>query len=162
MPGALGLTAANHGTAGLQLSSYAYHAGGISQRFDVPGGGSCSGKIAFAASYDVAVHGPNGFLMEAAGDKSTSGVDVAAAVSGPAAHPVFTVTVRNSGSSPATLTVKGRPGFVVAAHGSHTLTLDALAGAHGWYDVQLSLVGHPEWRRRFAGHLENGKPSRTA
>ncbi|HWD02246.1 MAG TPA: phospholipase C, phosphocholine-specific [Amycolatopsis sp.] len=160
--GALSLTAANGGSAALQLSAYAYHADGASQRFDVPGRGTCSGKIAFASSYDVAVHGPNGFLVTASGDKSTSAVNVSSTVSGPAAHPVFAVTVTNSGSSPATVTVKGRQGFVVAAHGSHTVTLDPLSTSDGWYDLQLSLVGHPEWHRRFAGHLENGRPSRTA
>ncbi|MEV8608460.1 phospholipase domain-containing protein [Amycolatopsis sp. NPDC051373] len=144
------------------MTSYAYHAGGASQLFDVSGGGSAAGKIAFSGSYDVAVHGPNGFVVEASGDSSTSGVEVAAAISGSAAHPVFQVKVTNSASRPATLTVKGRPGFVVGAHGQHTISLDALAGNSGWYDVRLSLVGHPEWHRRFAGHLENGQPSRTA
>ncbi|WP_432848582.1 phosphocholine-specific phospholipase C [Amycolatopsis sp. CA-161197] len=160
--GSLALQASNHGAAGLQLASYAYHAGGVSQRFDVSGGGSAAGKIAFSGSYDVAVHGPNGFVVEASGDSSTAGVEVSAAISGSAAHPVFVVKVTNSLSRSATLTVKGRPGFVVGPHGSHTLSVDALADNSGWYDLRLSLVGHPEWHRRFAGHLENGQPSRTA
>ncbi|MEU4671321.1 hypothetical protein AB0F91_25910 [Amycolatopsis sp. NPDC023774] len=45
--GSLALRATYHGAAGWQLASYAYHAGGVSQRLDVSGGGSASGKIAF-------------------------------------------------------------------------------------------------------------------
>ncbi|MFF0146440.1 phospholipase C [Amycolatopsis sulphurea] len=159
---ALDLHAANQGTAALQVSAYAYHADGASQRFDVGPGAAVAEKIPYSSGYDVAVHGPNGFLVEASGDTSTAGVDVAAAVCGSPSHPVFALTVTNTSPRPATITVRGRPGFVVAPRGTHRVTFDALAGSHGWYDVTLALVGYPAWHRRFAGHLENGRPSRTS
>jgi len=102
------------------------------------------------------VHGPNGFLVEATGITSTAGVEASAEiVDGPA----LKITVTNS--RPAPVTVSGQPAFDVPASGSHSFTLDPLADAYGWYDVTLTLPAQPEWRRRFAGHLENGLPSRT-
>ena len=154
--GSLTLNLANHGAAALQLSAHAYHQAGVPQRFDVPAGGSASGKVSFVMAYDVAVHGPNGFLVEATGITSTAGVEASAEiVDGPA----LKITVTNS--RPAPVTVSGQPAFDVPASGSHSFTLDPLADAYGWYDVTLTLPAQPEWRRRFAGHLENGLPSRT-
>jgi phospholipase C len=73
----------------------------------------------------------------------------------------LTLTVVNSRLLPVTIGVSGAPGFTVPGSGSHALTLDPIAADHGWYDVTVSLTGQPSWRRRFAGHLENGLPSKT-
>jgi len=42
-----------------------------------------------------------------------------------------------------------------------TITVDPLAEDDGWYDLSVTLDTHDEYLRRFAGHLENGKPSVT-
>ena len=36
-----------------------------------------------------------------------------------------------------------------------------VAPDHGWYDLTVTLDGHADYARRFAGHLENGEPSVT-
>jgi len=54
--------------------------------------------------------------------------------------------------------VAGGAVLSLPAHGSIATTI---ATDHGWYDVTLSLDGHDDWARRFAGHVENGQPSRT-
>jgi phospholipase C len=149
----------NHGASALQLSSHAYHLAGISQRFDVPAGGTVDGDVHFSAGYDLAIHGPNGFLVEATGNTLTAGVEARLSLAGGSK---LELKVTNSRSVPVTIAVTGKPGFTVGPFGSKELTLDPLAKDHGWYDVSLSLNGQPSWRRRFAGHLENGKPSRTA
>jgi phospholipase C len=144
-PGALKLNLANHGTQALQLAAYAYHAGGAPQRFDIPPSGVVTGDVAYGASYDVAIHGPNGFLVEASG--SAPGLDAAVTFE---ATPALRVTVTNSGPAPVALN-----GVIVPAGGSHDFPL---VTANGWYDVTFEAPG---WRRRFAGHLEDGRPSRT-
>ncbi|MGW3993053.1 phosphocholine-specific phospholipase C [Amycolatopsis sp. NPDC004772] len=141
---ALKLHLTNHGTQALQLAAYAYHAGGTSQRFDVGPGASTAGEVAHGGTYDVAIHGPNGFVVEASG-----GVGLDAAVTF-LDTPALRVTVTNSGPAPVTLNdVTLPPG------GTHDFPVPA---SNGWYDVTFETPG---WRRRFAGHLEDGRPSRT-
>ncbi len=153
--GSLTLRMANQGAEALQLAAYAYHQAGASQRFDVPGRGSASGSVAFVAAYDLAVHGPNGFLVEAAGSLATAGVEASAEiVDGPA----LKITVTSTKQEPVPVEVTGQEGFSLPPKGSQSFTA---TDHHGWYDVTLTQPGRPEWRRRFAGHLENGRPSRT-
>ncbi|GHG38636.1 MULTISPECIES: phosphocholine-specific phospholipase C [Amycolatopsis] len=143
-PQALHLHLANHGTQALQLAAYAYHAGGASQRFDVGPKGELTGEVAHGGTYDVAIHGPNGFVVEASG-----GLDLDAAVTY-TGTPALRVTVTNRGPSPVTLNdVTLPPG------GAHDFPVPT---SNGWYDVTFETPG---WRRRFAGHLEDGRPSRT-
>jgi phospholipase C len=49
--------------------------------------------------------------------------------------------------------------IVVAAGASHTEELDPLATGDGWYDLSVTVDGDPAYVRRFAGHLEDGRPS---
>jgi phospholipase C len=157
----INLTLANHGSEALQLASYAYHLLGASQHFDVPAGGTVSGSVVFVAVYDLAIHGPNGFLVEAAGNTLTGGVEAGLSLAGTASAPTLKLTVVNSRPLPITIAVTGAPGFTIAPYGSHTLALDPIADDHGWYDVTVSLTGQPSFKRRFVGHLENGLPSKT-
>jgi phospholipase C len=143
-PGALKLHLANHGTQALQLAAYAYHAGGASQRFDVGPKNEMTGEVPYAESYDIAIHGPNGFVVEASGK---AGLDAAVAFT---PSPALRVTVTNSGSAPVALN-----DVTIPPGGSHDFPVPA---KNGWYDVTFEAPG---WRRRFAGHLEDGRPSRT-
>jgi phospholipase C len=144
-PGVLTLHLANYGTHSLQLAAYAYHAGGTSQRFDVGPAASTTSEVAYGGSYDIAIHGPNGFLVEASG--TGPGLDAAVTFE---ATPSLRVTATNSGPVPVTLN-----GVTVAPQSSHDFPVTT---ANGWYDVTFEVPG---WRRRFAGHLEDGRPSRT-
>lgn len=153
----LSLTLSNQGSAALQLASYAYHLAGVSQRFDIAPRSTVHGEVVFVAAYDLAIHGPNGFKVEAAGSLLTAGVEVEPSL----VDLKLQLRVVNTRPLPVTIGVSGRPGFEVPANGSQVLTVDPLAADHGWYDVTFSLTGQPLWQRRFAGHIENGKPSRT-
>jgi phospholipase C len=161
-PTSLSLHLANHGTAALQLAAYAYHQAGASHRFDIDAGASATGEIPFTDAYDVVIHGPNGFLTAATGNSATAGLDASTELTGTPDTPTLTIKVTNARPDPATITATDRPEFTIPPNESLTFTLNPIPDAHGWYDVTLSLSGHPEWHRRFAGHLENGHPSRTA
>jgi phospholipase C len=51
--------------------------------------------------------------------------------------------------------------FVLKPREVETVNLDRLAKNHGWYDLHVSVDRHLLYVRRFAGHVENGQPSRT-
>jgi phospholipase C len=161
----------NHGTAPLQLAVYARHlTADAPHRFDLAAGASANGSVALApvlGVYDVWVHGPNGFLRHATGTavSSATGVEATLSLIGSQDHPRLGLTVSNAGGHPQTLRVHGVHHLEHAVHlGAHehkTIELNPLGSNHGWYDLFVALEGQPAYTRRFAGHLENGEPSRT-
>jgi phospholipase C len=158
------ISLSNAGEAALQISVRAAHVPGSAPQFrDV---GPCGSDLAavplVAGGYDIWAHGPNGFLRHFAGDASSNstGVEATVTIAGSPAWPRLLVTIVNQGHSPQTVTVGGehvqvRPGT------EHPLTFDPLEDDHGWYDLAVSLPEHTGFVRRFAGHLENGRPSMT-
>jgi phospholipase C len=113
-----------------------------------------------AGAYDIAVHGPNGFLREASGGSASGGIEVAATLQHDALRVTFSnatsgdVTAHVSGLASGIRTIKIRPG-------SSSITVDPFARDHGWYDITVTLDEDCAYKRRFAGHVENGKPSTT-
>ena len=151
--------AANHGTAALQLAVYS--GTGAPQHVDVAPGGTATATVPLVlGAYDVAVHGPNGFLRTAAGDASSAGVEVAVTITGSARQPTLTLRATNTGEASATLTLTGGT-LTVPAGATRTHIYQPFDHDHGWYDITATRSGHPSWVRRFAGHLENGLPSVT-
>jgi phospholipase C len=159
----------NSGSGALQLAVYSL--AGPAQRFDLPPGGGAEGAVeleAVTGAYDVWVHGPNGFLRRASGDAATSrlGVEVALEIVGRESHPSLRLRLRNSGGSTVTAEVAGRgcrrQSVRIGRRYSLSLDLDPIRAENGWYDISVTLAGEAGYRRRFAGHLENGEPSRTA
>ncbi|MER5435482.1 phospholipase C, phosphocholine-specific [Streptomyces sp. NPDC002588] len=107
-------------------------------------------------SYDLTVHGPNGFLRAFRG--KAAGAEVAARHAGDRLELTFT----NKGSGTAVLkvrdgyrggttTVKVRPGAVVRRQAD-------LSAGHRWYDLTVTSDTDPAFLRRLAGHVENGRP----
>jgi phospholipase C len=104
--------------------------------------------MADEATYDLRVHGPNGFERDFAGSPA-----------GPQ-EPVLTLfPERNAARILAAKDVE-----VLDAYTGHKGSAGEfpLAATQGWYDLQLISASLPGWRRRFAGHLETGQPSRSA
>jgi phospholipase C len=157
----------NQGTATLQLALYSD--AGV-QRFDLAPGASHTAAVAPASltgGYDVQVHGPNGFLRHASGSTlgSEAGVEATLAVTGSTNSPTLRLTLSNQSKQSQTITVHGLHDnphrFVLDQHATQVVTLDPLAKNNGWYDLVVSGQGSRMYERRFAGHLENGQPSRT-
>jgi phospholipase C len=156
----------NQGSATLQLAVYAFHAlNEDALRFDVSASGSAHASVApdpVTGAFDVEIHGPNGFLRRAAGTVLDADVEAALALTG---GPRLELTLRNPGAQTQTVHVSGLHHtprtFVLGARQSQVVALDPLGKNHGWYDLTVSVEGHAAFVRRFAGHLENGSPSRT-
>ncbi|MFF9061905.1 phosphocholine-specific phospholipase C [Streptomyces sp. NPDC014882] len=109
-------------------------------------------------SHDLTVHGPNGFLRVFRGTGRTAGPEVVARHVGD--HVELTFTNRGSrtvelkvadGYRDRTTTVRVRVGAVLKR------TVD-LSASRRWYDLTVTSAADPSFRRRFAGHVENGRP----
>jgi phospholipase C len=171
----VGFDLANLGDAGLQLSVHSRTGLALtSERFDLaPRSGTATGSVPLAAAtggYDVAIHGPNGFLRRAHGDaiSTSAGVEATLTIVGSPAHPRLKLVLSNRGKASVTVTLVGLAGPRAGRRtlrlnpGQHrTNVLHPVEAAHGWYDVTITLPEFAAYTRTFAGHLENGRPSIT-
>ncbi|GGW78954.1 phospholipase C, phosphocholine-specific [Streptomyces lucensis JCM 4490] len=111
-----------------------------------------------AGVYDLAVHGPNGFLRVFRGRGGTAGPEVTARHAGDRLELAFT----NSGSGTARLKVTngygGRPLVVGVRPGATVRHAVGLAESGRWYDLTVTCEADAAFSRRFAGHVENGLP----
>ncbi|MCX5372160.1 phosphocholine-specific phospholipase C [Streptomyces sp. NBC_00103] len=109
-------------------------------------------------SHDLTVHGPNGFLRVFKGAGKAAGAEVTARhVDGG-----LELTFTHRGYGTVELTVAdgygGRPTTVrLRPGGSLRRTLD-LRASRRWYDLTVTSGADRAFLRRFAGHVENGRP----
>ncbi|MGF6886274.1 phospholipase C [Nocardia sp. GAS34] len=158
--GDLTLHLANGGREAVPFQAYAYLpiGGPAVTQIAVRGGGSTSRPFAWSGRYDIAVHAPNGFLFAAAGGPDTAGIEVRATVSGDPDAPELIVTVWNSTTATADFRIGKTDRCTVRSGATRDVSVPA---SDGWYDVTVTGTGDNSWFRRFAGHLEDGRPSRT-
>ncbi|MBN3820486.1 DUF756 domain-containing protein, partial [Paraburkholderia sp. Se-20369] len=121
-------------------------------------------------AYAFSVYGPNGFVRMFSGNVSAAsahhrnhaqpevkaGYDVA--------NGNLYLKLRNHGTGHVTLTLAdnayGAPARQVTLHaGDERVEQWLLASSHQWYDVTVSDGANGTFSRRFAGHVENGRPS---
>ncbi|MEC4019653.1 phosphocholine-specific phospholipase C [Streptomyces sp. H27-D2] len=111
-------------------------------------------------AYDLSVFGPNGFLRTFKGPGATAGPEVSARHVAGSGQVELTMT--NAGSSSCRLTVTNAYGGKSTAHtvpvgGRVVRSVDLSAGKR-WYDLSVVSDKDGTFLRRFAGHVENGKP----
>lgn len=148
----LALTFDNRGEAGAVFQVYAAQGG--PWYYTVEAGKRLSARLPAVGAdgrYDVAIHGPNGFLRRLAGT-----VGPAPRIIAEPAGDRVEVTLANPTSAPLTLHIGDRQ-LTLAPQGRRTERLDIAATDH-WYDVTVLAGAH---RRRFAGHHETGRASRS-
>jgi phospholipase C len=109
-------------------------------------------------SHDLTVHGPNGFLRAFRNAGRTAGPEAVARYAGDDVELTFT----NKGASTAALKVAdGYGGQVTAvrvAPGATVRRRFSLAASGRWYDLTVTSDTDGGFLRRFAGHVENGRP----
>ncbi len=109
-------------------------------------------------SYDLTVHGPNGFLRTFQGSGTVAGPEVTARPHGDDIELTFT----NKGGRTVKLKVadgyggRGRT-FTVRA-GAVVKHIAHLNHSERWYDLTVTSDADARYVRRFAGHVENGRP----
>ncbi|MDC2957914.1 phospholipase C, phosphocholine-specific [Streptomyces gilvifuscus] len=111
-----------------------------------------------AGSYDLTVHGPNGFLRAFKGVNKTAGPEVTARHHGDDIE----LTLTNKGSGTVRLKLSGgygcRTRFLTVRPGATVKHTVDLAASRRWYDLTVTSEADPAFLRRFAGHVENGRP----
>ncbi|MFI1445365.1 phosphocholine-specific phospholipase C [Streptomyces fructofermentans] len=108
-------------------------------------------------SYDLTVHGPNGFLRTFRGPGGAAGPEVTARHAGDDVE----LTLTNRGSAAVNLRLTdgygGRPRSVRVRPGATVRHTVDLAASRRWYDVTVVSDADRSFLRRFAGHVENGR-----
>ncbi len=125
--------------------------------------------------YDLVVHGPNGFYRHFKGrlrqDDTLTPDPVEVTLREDAAMGELVIQLKNTSRKPSVVTVTCDPRYVrgsipatkaltLAAGTTDTLRLDLTASDH-WYDLSVTVADQTDGLRRFAGHIETGKVSRT-
>ncbi|MET9116900.1 phosphocholine-specific phospholipase C [Streptomyces longwoodensis] len=109
-------------------------------------------------AYDLTVHGPNGFVRSFAGANGSAGAEVVARHVGDDVELTFT----NKGTGTARLTVtdgyRGRRTTVRVRPGDVLKRVVDLSASKRWYDLTVTSDAESTFVRRFAGHVENGRP----
>jgi phospholipase C len=113
-----------------------------------------------ARHYDLTVYGPHGYLRQFRGELENGVAE--AKVSYVPGHETVLLSLTNAGTQLINITVTERytrirqdivvPSKEVKQHEYH------LENSFGWYDLSIT-SGEPRYLRRFAGHVETGRPS---
>lgn len=106
--------------------------------------------------YHLRVYGPNGFYREFKGNAADPGIDIA--------FEAGALKITNHSAQPQTVHLTdnayktGQQAKTVLAKGEVLVKLD-LSKSHNWYDLTVNVAGHQHFSKRYAGHIETGKPS---
>jgi phospholipase C len=117
------------------------------------------------STYDLAVHGPNGFLRAFKGNFPQNGhtntVDVRAVYN--EQNPGITLALRNHGSEAAEVKIhdnySGESVTVALEVGASASKSWSLSPTSGWYDFVVNLDGDSAFEYQLAGHVETGNDS---
>ncbi|MEX3960821.1 phosphocholine-specific phospholipase C [Paraburkholderia sp. EG286B] len=170
----LSITFANKGRQGAHFYVYGTNRSDGPWRYTVEAGKALDetwGLTVTNGVYAFEVHGPNGFLRRFAGTAAQSGPGK----SGRAPEPTVTahydvangnlfLRFSNAGSSVAHLNVSdnaygAHERNVVVPAGAQIDEVWVLASSHHWYDLTVTSRDDATFAWRFAGHIENGRPS---
>lgn len=122
-------------------------------------------------AYDFTVYGPNGFVRSFGGAAQAGAQHGAHAAAHPEVKAGYDVAngnlylkIANRGGARVQLTLTdnayGAPARRLTLHGGEErIEQWSLASSHHWYDVTVSDGTSGGFARRFAGHVENGRPS---
>ncbi|MFG2914227.1 alkaline phosphatase family protein [Kitasatospora sp. NPDC048298] len=159
----------NSGKESVHLTLYPY-----AGEFDVPHhfdvlGVEVEGVPVKDGAYNFTLVGPNGFRREFAGKTTGDSALVGVATTVDEKALELKLTVTNRGSTPVKVKLARTEGGYgdadpqekeIPANGLPvTMTWEA-KDTHGWYDATFTTMEKGStYRRRFMGHIENGKPS---
>jgi phospholipase C len=115
-------------------------------------------------SYDLNVYGPNGYLCQFRGNTAEPQGKAEVKLRYDVAEGNVIVSLTNTGSVPCRLLVSNsysandQRSYSIAP-GASTEDRSELTASAGWYDLFVTSMEWPAYLRRFAGHLETGRPS---
>ncbi|WP_028220523.1 phosphocholine-specific phospholipase C [Paraburkholderia oxyphila] len=180
---ALSITFANKGRQGAHFYVYGTNRSDGPWRYTVEAGKSLDDTWDLSVTngvYAFEVYGPNGFVRRFSGTVGATAATAAAAQQGhtgkggtpqpevaahyDVANGNLFLKFTNTGGGIARLTVTdnaygARERLLVVPAGAHIEEPWVLAASHHWYDLTVTSRDDTTFARRYAGHVENGKPS---
>jgi phospholipase C len=167
-PNALAVTLTNDGPASAHFAVYPYRdlAADRPTRHDVEHQTATQRFLIDGRHYELAVHGPNGFLRVCAGDAAGSAAQLHVSTRIDAGQRLVRLELDNAGDVAQTCVLAAD----VDEPSPREQRLDVPAGStrnvawwtaprSGWYDLTLTVEGDPSFVRRLVGHIENGRPT---
>ncbi|WP_255948340.1 phosphocholine-specific phospholipase C [Streptomyces odontomachi] len=164
-PGALRVDFASRGAAGAAFHVTSAAEPDAPRTYTVAAGGQLSGTFAADprdGTYDVSVHGPNGFWRQFTGVATEAGPEVH--VRHRAQGTQVELVLTNDAGRAVELTVDQGHGGVRAARlrvAAGRRTVHTVPTTDGWYDLTVTSADGGGFVRRLAGHVETGRISTT-
>ena len=152
--GSLGLAILNPGELGIHLQARSLTVPGAPYSYTVGAGDTLSAAVPNPGTYDLSLHGPNGFYRHYAGSPATA-VSVEPRID----HGAGTVRLALEGGShrdPVLVRIADAYGRTreLELRGPRTINVRT-EGTGGWYDIALSTPSDPSFAIRLAGRLES-------
>ncbi len=162
-PGKLNLAVRNHGKLGVHLQARSLTVPGAPYSYTIGAGDDLDVSLPNPGTYDLSLHGPNGFFRHFAGSPATT---LRVRTRGDHGTGLLTLRVVDGGDSsgragrhrsPVILTVADAygPDRHVRLNGTEELTIDTHRSG-GWYDIALTTPSDPTFSYQLAGRLESG------
>ena len=156
--GALGLRVANPGTLGVQLQGRSLSVPGAPFSYTVGPGDELRTTLPNPGTYDLSLHGPNGFFRHFAGSPATI-IAVEArspARSGRLRVRLIITAARERGARPVLVHVANAygPDREIEVRETRQVTVDTNHSG-GWYDITLSTPSDASFAVHLAGRLES-------
>ncbi len=138
------------------------------RRYAVEAGKAIVGRWPAGGAYDLWVLGPNGFHRRFEGRVErcgSIGSGITASVAYDGAAETLIVRLKNESETPKTFVVTDnayrskQSEQIVVGPKSEERVIVPVAKSGRWYDTSVRVEELPEFHRRFAGRIENGKPS---
>jgi phospholipase C len=151
--GELALAVDNHGTLGIHLQARSLTIPGAPYSYTVGAGDELRTTLPNPGTYDLSLHGPNGFFRRFGGSAQTA---ITAETRRDARDGHLRLRLAMSGSGkPIRIQLADAYGRdrEVELHGTREITIDT-RDSGGWYDVTLTAPSDPSFTAEFAGRLE--------
>jgi phospholipase C len=117
----------------------------------------------FQRKYHLTIHGPNGFFREFAGSASGGRANLDIAVTYDTHHGAVITRVTNAGSAACRVNMMNVYSNEALSHhlmpGQSFTNRWSLDESLNWYDIAAGVDDDADFKRRLAGHIENGQPS---
>jgi phospholipase C len=159
-PSKLNLEVKNHGTLGVHLQARSLTVAGAPYSYTIGAGDDLDVSLPNPGTYDLSLHGPNGFFRHFAGSPATN-----VRVEAHGDHGTGRLRLRLSDDdgraggrhSPVTVRVVDAygPDRHVRLSGTEELTIDTRHSG-GWYDIALATPGDSSFTYQLADRLESG------
>ncbi|HEY8981075.1 MAG TPA: phospholipase C, phosphocholine-specific [Streptomyces sp.] len=153
--GALTLTFASGAHAG---GAFLVTTAGVTPRSYTTGAGKKISDTFKGASYDLTVHGPAGFLRAFKGETAHAGPEVVARHVGDHVELTFTNRSKETVELRVTDAYRSRTTTVRLRPKAVLKRVVETSKGHRWYDLTVTSHSSSTFLRRFAGHVENGRP----